>query len=63
MVVVILGVMAAVVIPDIDRFIGSGEEEVASTELSTVQSAVQSLMVDERVKYFTGLAYFSDLVV
>ncbi len=61
--VAIPGVMTAVVIPHVGRFIGSGEEEAANTELSTVQSAVQSLMVDEMVKNFTGLAYVSDIVV
>ncbi len=45
-VVAILGVLAAVVIPNVGRFIGAGEDEAAATELSNIQSAVTSMMVD-----------------
>ena len=45
-VVAILGVLAAVVIPNVGRFIGRGEEEAWETELSNVQTAVVSMMVD-----------------
>ncbi|MFC1939672.1 type II secretion system protein [Chloroflexota bacterium] len=45
-VVAILGVLAAVVIPNVGRFIGRGETEAAATELSNVQSAVEAMMVD-----------------
>ena len=45
-VVAILGVLAAVVIPNVGRFIGAGEEEAAATELSNIQAAVTSMMVD-----------------
>jgi len=48
-VVAILGVLAAVVIPNVQRFIGAGEEEAAETELSTVQTAVVAMMVDNQV--------------
>ena len=45
-VVAILGVLAAVVIPNVGRFIGRGEEEAGETELSNIQSAVVAMMVD-----------------
>ena len=45
-VVAILGVLAAVVIPNVGRFIGRGEQEAWETELSNVQSAVVAMMVD-----------------
>ena len=45
-VVAILGVLAAVVIPNVGRFIGRGETEAAETELSNIQSAVTAMMVD-----------------
>ncbi|MBI2980486.1 MAG: type II secretion system protein, partial [Chloroflexi bacterium] len=45
-VVAILGVLAAVVIPNVGRFIGRGESEAAETELSNIQSAVQAMMTD-----------------
>ncbi len=48
-VVAILGVLAAVVIPNIGQFIGAGEEEAAATEFADVQSAVHSMMVDNEI--------------
>ncbi len=48
-VVAILGVLAAVVIPNIGRFIGAGEEEAKDTELSNVQAAVHAMMVDNEL--------------
>ncbi len=48
-VVAILGVLAAVVIPNIGRFIGAGEEEAKDTELSTIQASVHSMMVDNEL--------------
>ena len=46
-VVAILGVLAAVVIPNVGRFIGRGETEAAATELANIQSAVVAMMVDQ----------------
>jgi type IV pilus assembly protein PilA len=48
-VVAILGVLAAVVIPNVGRFIGRGEGEAADTEFANVQSAVVALMVDNGI--------------
>ncbi|MBA7599427.1 hypothetical protein ES703_06460 [subsurface metagenome] len=45
-VVAILGVLAAVVIPNVGRFIGRGEEEAAETEKTNVQTAVIAMMTD-----------------
>ena len=45
-VVAILGVLAAVVIPNVGRFIGRGETEAAKTELANIQSATISMMTD-----------------
>jgi type IV pilus assembly protein PilA len=45
-VVAILGVLAAIVIPNVGRFIGRGETEAAETELENVQSAVLAMMTD-----------------
>ena len=52
-VVAILGVLAAVVIPNVGRFIGRGESEAADTEFSNVQSAVVAMMVDTGISQFT----------
>ncbi len=48
-VVAILGVLAAVVIPNVGRFIGRGESEAADTEFANIQSAVVALMVDNGI--------------
>jgi len=48
-VVAILGVLAAVVIPNVGRFIGKGQTEAGKTELTNVQSAVVAMMVDNQL--------------
>ena len=48
-VVAVLGVLAAVVIPNVGRFIGAGESEAKDTEYQTVQSAVHAMMVDNEL--------------
>ncbi len=49
-VVAILGVLAAVVIPNIGQFIGAGEEEAKETEFANIQSAVHAMMVDNELQ-------------
>ena len=48
-VVAILGVLAAVVIPNVTRFVGSGEQEAAETELHNIQLAVTSMMLENGI--------------
>ncbi|MCF7635718.1 MAG: general secretion protein G [Dehalococcoides mccartyi] len=45
-VVAILGVLAAVIVPNVAKFIGSGTVEAANTELSNVQLAVTAYMAE-----------------
>ena len=45
-VVAILGVLAAVAIPNVGKFIGKGKTEAASTEHHNVQTAVMAAMAD-----------------
>ena len=45
-VVAILGVLAAVVIPNVGRFLGRGEEEARRAEFHNVSSAIIALMTD-----------------
>ncbi|MFC1992309.1 type II secretion system protein [Chloroflexota bacterium] len=45
-VVAILGVLAAVIIPNVGRFLGRGEDEARRTEFHNVSSAIIALMVD-----------------
>jgi len=49
-VVAILGVLAAIVIPNVGRFIGRGETEAEKTELDNVQTAVMAMMVDNKLR-------------
>ena len=53
-VVAILGVLAAVVIPNVGRFIGRGETEAAATELSNIQSAITAMMTDQQLSVLPG---------
>jgi len=48
-VVAILGVLAAVVIPNVGQFIGAGTEEARETEFTTIQTSVHSMMVDNQI--------------
>jgi len=48
-VVAILGALAAIVIPNVGRFIGRGETEAQDTEFANIQSAVIAMMVDNEL--------------
>ncbi len=48
-VVAILGVLAAVAVPNVGKFLGKGHKEAASTELHNVQTAVMAAMADANV--------------
>ena len=45
-VVAILGILAAVVVPNVSKFVGSGATEAANTELSNIQAAVDAAIAD-----------------
>jgi len=45
-VVAILGVLAAVAVPNVGKFIGKGQEEAVATEMHNVQTAVMAMMAD-----------------
>ncbi|MBM3133181.1 MAG: type II secretion system protein [Chloroflexi bacterium] len=45
-VVAILGILAAVVVPNVSKFIGSGNEEAGETELKNVRLAVTAMLAD-----------------
>ncbi len=48
-VVAILGVLAAVVIPNVGRFLGRGDEEARRTEFHNLSSAIIAMMVDNNL--------------
>ena len=48
-VVAILGVLAAVVIPNVARFMGRGETEARTVEYNTVRTAIVAMMVENGI--------------
>jgi type IV pilus assembly protein PilA len=49
-VVAILGVLAAVAVPNMGRFIGKGKSESYATELHNIQTAVMGMLTDSVTK-------------
>jgi type II secretory pathway pseudopilin PulG len=45
-VVAILGVLAAVAVPNVGKFIGKGKTEAYETELHNIQTAVMAMLAD-----------------
>ena len=53
-VVMILGILAAIVIPNVASFMGEGEAEAKQTEYHNIQTAVLALMVGNDATTLTG---------
>ncbi|MFC1870368.1 Tfp pilus assembly protein FimT/FimU [Chloroflexota bacterium] len=53
-VVAILGVLAAVAIPNVGKFMGTGAAQAAQTELHNVQTAVMAAMADVSASAVSG---------
>ena len=53
-VIVILGILAAVAIPQVTKFVGEGKVSAANTELGIVKTAVGAGMADAQVISVTG---------
>jgi type IV pilus assembly protein PilA len=53
-VVAILGVLAAVAVPNVGKFIGKGKAEAAETEYANVQTAITAAMADAVANNVTG---------
>ena len=53
-VIVILGILAAVAIPQVTKFIDKGKASAAQTELALVQSSVGAAMADAQVTTIAG---------
>ena len=58
-VVAILGVLAAIAIPNIGKFMGAGKAQAADTELHHIQTAVLAAMADTNTSNVTA-GTFSD---
>jgi prepilin-type N-terminal cleavage/methylation domain-containing protein len=53
-VVAILGILAAVAVPNIGKFIGKGKTEAKETELHNIQTAVMAMLADSVSGNLTG---------
>jgi len=65
-VIAILGVLTAVAVPNVGRFMGRGEVESANTEYSTLQTAVMAIVADagrSDVAAATGITNGSSITV
>jgi len=58
-VISVLGVLSAVVVLNVTKYIGSGKSQAAATELSNVQTAVAAYMYDNSGTVPTGPAALS----
>jgi type IV pilus assembly protein PilA len=45
-VVAMLGILAAVILPNLGRFVGKGEDEAKEAEFSTIHAALHAMMID-----------------
>ncbi len=57
----LLGVLAAIMIPNVSGLIGYGHEQSAETELSVVQTAMDSMMAKESQATVTAAAATSNM--
>ena len=55
-VIAVMGVLAAVVVPNVTTFIGGGQTQGAATEWDIVQTAMDSMMVDKGLTSVTAVA-------
>ena len=60
-VVAILGVLAAVAVPNVGKFIGKGKTESYETELHNIQTATMAMLADSTTGNMTATAGASDL--
>ena len=65
-VIAILGVLTAVAVPNVGRFMGRGEVESANTEYSTLQTAVMAMVADagqSDVQAASGITNGSSIII
>ena len=59
-VIAIIGVLAAIIIPNVTGLVGSGETEAAKAELLTIQSAMDTMMAKEGKSSVTAVTTATD---
>lgn len=60
-VIAIIGVLAAVVVPNVTGLVGEGETEAAKAELVTVQTAMDTMMAEQGLSLVTATSETSDM--
>jgi type IV pilus assembly protein PilA len=60
-VIAIIGVLAAIIIPNVTGLVGSGKTQAAAAEKSLVQSAMDTMMVNLGLSTVTATAATSDM--
>ncbi|MDD5189499.1 MAG: type II secretion system protein [Dehalococcoidales bacterium] len=62
-VVAILGVLAAVAIPNVGKFIDRGKNEAAETELHNIQTATMAMLADSTTAKLVPIAAEDDMAL
>jgi len=60
-VVAIIGVLAAVILPNVTGLIGTGQTEAAKAELVTIQTSMDTMMAKESLKTVTATSATNDM--
>jgi type IV pilus assembly protein PilA len=60
-VIAIMGVLAAVVLPNVTGLVGEGETEASKAELVTVQTAMDTMMAKARLSSVTATSATDDM--
>ena len=54
-VIAIIGVLAAIIVPNVTGLVGSGQPEAAKAELTTVQTAMDTLLAKANISTVTAV--------
>jgi type IV pilus assembly protein PilA len=55
-VIAIIGVLAAIIVPNVTGLVGAGQPEAAKTELATVQAAMDTMMAKAGIATVTAVS-------
>jgi type IV pilus assembly protein PilA len=60
-VIAIIGVLAAVILPNVTGLVGTGQTEAGKAELVTLQTAMDTMMAKESLKTVTATSATNDM--
>jgi type IV pilus assembly protein PilA len=55
-VIAIIGVLAAIIVPNVTGLVGSGQPEAAKAELNTIQTAMDTMMAKSNLSVVTAVS-------